>query len=231
MSRLPDDTFPLDNISAELNRVFARAWSSNERERVPRSVRPHHRWGQSKPTFAAERTSNQSGAASSEEVIDSEEEDNDGSGDTIDPGDMQEYVRDELEVLATCMVNSVNDASIPGVDASQLETARLKPAELLKLLPIVQAVHMIELEFEPNQDAGMRPVLSVQVDVSEVQFLRPSTRLVLAMNSVDDEERELAVSSARQLATHVASRAWDHSYPSDLYRKRHRARHQCGSRV
>ena len=52
---------PLDTISAELNRVFAfvhmsetvsstppippgRAWSSNERERVPRSVRPHHRW-------------------------------------------------------------------------------------------------------------------------------------------------------------------------------------------
>ena len=49
VSRLPDDTFPLDTISAELNRVFAsvhlsepvsstpaippgRAWSSNERE-------------------------------------------------------------------------------------------------------------------------------------------------------------------------------------------------------
>ena len=55
VSRLPDDTFPLDTISAELNRVFAsvhmsepvsstpaippgRAWSSNERERAPRTV-------------------------------------------------------------------------------------------------------------------------------------------------------------------------------------------------
>ena len=60
VSWLPDDTFPLDTISAELNRVFAsvhmsepvsatpaippgRAWTSNERERVPRRVRPHHR--------------------------------------------------------------------------------------------------------------------------------------------------------------------------------------------
>ena len=40
-----------------------------------------------------------------EEVVDTEDEDNDGS-DTIDPGGFQEYVRDELEVLAaTCMDN------------------------------------------------------------------------------------------------------------------------------
>ena len=43
-------------------------------------------------------------------------------------------------------------------------------------------VDMIELEdevreFERNQDTGMRQVLSVQVDVSEVRSLRPSTRL------------------------------------------------------
>ena len=55
MSRLPDDTFPLNTISNELNHVFAsvhmsepvssapaipsgRAWSSNERERAPRPV-------------------------------------------------------------------------------------------------------------------------------------------------------------------------------------------------
>ena len=52
---------------------------------------------------------------------------------------------------------------------------------------------MIELEvqeFEPSQDAGMRQVLSVQVDVSDVRFLRPSTRLVLAMNSMDVGRRE-----------------------------------------
>ena len=124
VSQLPDDIFPMDKISAELNRVFptahmnepesstpaippGRAWSSNARERVPRSVRPHHRWGQSRSTVAAERTRDQSGAASSaqwdtfEEVKDTEEEDNDGSGDTIDLRDLQENVRDELEVLAT----------------------------------------------------------------------------------------------------------------------------------
>ena len=60
VSRLPDDTFPLDAISVELNRVFAsvhmsehvsstpaippgRSWSSNERENVSRNPRPHHR--------------------------------------------------------------------------------------------------------------------------------------------------------------------------------------------
>ena len=73
-----------------------------------------------------------------EEVVDTEDEDNDGS-DTIDPGDLQEYVRDELEVLATCMDNGENDAPIPGVDNSQLETACLKLAELPEALAIVQA--------------------------------------------------------------------------------------------
>ena len=130
VSRLPDDTFPLDAISVELNRVFAsvhmsehvssipaippgRAWSSNELKRVPRNPRPHHRWGQSRPTFAAERT-----------VVDTEDEDNDGSN-TIDPGDLQEYVRDELEMLATCMDSGENDAPRCGqftVGNSMLET-------------------------------------------------------------------------------------------------------------
>ena len=80
VSRLPDDTFPQDTISVELNRVFAsvhmsepvsstpaippgRAWNTNERERVPRPVRPHHRWGQSRPTFAAETTQNHSASS------------------------------------------------------------------------------------------------------------------------------------------------------------------------
>ena len=160
VSWLPDDTFPLDTISAELHRVFAsvhmservsstpippgRAWSSNERERVPRSARPHHRWGQSRPTFLTGRTQNQSGASSFshwdtvEEVTHTQEEDNHGS-DTIDPGDLQEYVRDELEILATCMDNGLDDAAIPGVDNPQLETACLKLAELPEALAIVQA--------------------------------------------------------------------------------------------
>ena len=80
-----------------------RAWSSNGRERVPRPVRPHHRWRKSRPTFTAERTQNHSASSAQwdafEEVVDTAEEDNDGS-DTIDPGDLQEY---ELEVLAACM--------------------------------------------------------------------------------------------------------------------------------
>ena len=136
VSRLPDDTFPLDAISVEINRVLAsvhmsehvsstpailpgHAWSSNERERVSRNPRPHHRWGQSRPTFAAERTQNHSASSAQwdtfEEVADTEDEDNEGS-DTIDLGDLQEYVRDELEVLATCMDSGENDAPISGVD-------------------------------------------------------------------------------------------------------------------
>ena len=56
-------------------------------------------------------------------------------------------------------------------------------------------INVIELkgevqEFEPKQDAGTRQILSVQVDVSEVRFLRPSTRLVLAVNSMDVGRRE-----------------------------------------
>ena len=69
-------------------------------------------------------------------------------------------------------------------------------------------VNVIELEdevheFEPNQEAGTRQILSVQVDVSDVRLLRPSTRLVLAMDSMDIEveEREPAVSSTLQPAT------------------------------
>ena len=148
VSRLPDDTFPLGAISVELNRVFAsvhmsklvsstpaippgRAWSSNERERVPRNARPHHRWGQSNLLRPHSGTL-------FEEVVDTEDEDNDGS-DAINPGDLQEYVRYELEVLATCMDNGENDAPIPGVDNSHLETACLKLAELPEALAIVQA--------------------------------------------------------------------------------------------
>ena len=72
VSRLPDDTFPQDAIFVELNRVFASvhmsehvsstpaippgcAWSSDERERVPRNPRPHHRWGVSRPTHLRQR--------------------------------------------------------------------------------------------------------------------------------------------------------------------------------
>ena len=233
-----------------------------------------------------ERTQNQSASSAQwdtfEEVVDTEDEDNDGS-DTIDPGDHKEYVRDELEVLATCMDNGENDAPIPGVDNSQLETACLKLPEAVAIVqaarrgasdsnrhsraspggkgkfrqfgrqrvpnsardqrqsddrpaqvvgrtqrprpqpqqlrgtdlqaklykrkarsvchacgqagywagdPQCRLVNVIALEdevqeFEPNQDAGTRQILLVQVDVSDVRLLRPSTRLVFAVNSMD----------------------------------------------
>ena len=77
---------------------------------------------------------------------------------------------------------------------------------------------MIELEdevheFEPNQDAGTRQVLSVQVDVSDVRFLRPSTRLVLAVNSMDVGRREGARGVIDTAARYtIAGRAWDRAY-------------------
>ena len=71
VSRLPDDTFPLDAISLELNRVFASVHMSEHVSSAPaippgrasRNPRPHHRWGQSRLTFAAERTQNQSASS------------------------------------------------------------------------------------------------------------------------------------------------------------------------
>ena len=77
---------------------------------------------------------------------------------------------------------------------------------------------MIELEdevqeFERNQDAGTRQILSVQVDVSVVRLLRPSTRLVLAMNSMDVGRREGARGVIDTAARYtVAGRAWDRAY-------------------
>ena len=77
---------------------------------------------------------------------------------------------------------------------------------------------MIELEdevqeFEPNQDAGTRQILSVQVDVSHVRVLRRSTRLVLAMNSTDVGRREGARGVIDIAARNtVAGRAWDRAY-------------------
>ena len=68
-------------------------------------------------------------------------------------------------------------------------------------------------EFEPNQDARMRQVLSVQDDVSEVRSLRPSTRLVLSMNSTDVGRREGARGVTDTAARYtVAGRAWDRAY-------------------
>ena len=82
----------------------------------------------------------------------------------------------------------------------------------------MRPVNMIELEdgvqeFERNQDAGMRQVLSVQDDVSLCVFLRPFTRLVLAVNSMDVGRRERARGVIDTAARYtVAGRAWDRAY-------------------
>ena len=210
------------------------------------------------------------------------------------------------EVLATCMDNDENDAPIPGVDNSQLETACLELA-LLEALAIVQAarrgtfsckgkarqsfgrqrvpnsardqrqnddrpaqvvgrtqrprpqpqqrrgthlqakldkrkarsvchacgqtghwardpqcpsrpVNVIELEdevqeFEPNQDAGTRQILSVQVDVSDVRLLRPSTRLVHCHEFHGCWSKRGARGVIDTAARYrVAGRAWNRAY-------------------
>ena len=69
-----------------------------------------------------------------------------------------------------------------------------------------------------RQDIGQETlnaqvVLSVQVDVSDVRFLRPSTRLVLAVNSMDVGRREGARGVIDSAAPYtVAGRAWDRAY-------------------
>ena len=68
-------------------------------------------------------------------------------------------------------------------------------------------------EFQPNRDAGTRQILSVQVDVSDVRLLRTSTRLVLAMSSMDGGRREGARGVIDTAARYtVAGRAWDRAY-------------------
>ena len=57
-----------------------------------------------------------------------------------------------------------------------------------------------------KRSKGTRQILSVQVDVSDVRLLRPSTRLVLAMNSMDVGRRE----GARGVID--TGRAWDRAY-------------------
>ena len=117
-----------------------RAWSSDERERVPRSVRPHHCWGQW-DTF--------------EEVFDLEQEDKDGSGDTIDPGDLQEYVRDELEVLATCMDNR------PPAWTMARTMPRFQVSELPGGLAIVQAAPRLKQTFPRRAKLDKRQDVNV----------------------------------------------------------------------
>ena len=164
VSQLPDDSFPLDAISVELNRVFASVHMSEHvsstpaipqplrfllvvpgaqtSENVSHEIRvliiagdspdPHLRQREHKINLPCPHSGTLLRRLSTLRT------DNDGS-DTIDLGDLQEYVRDELEVLATCMDNGESDAPIPGVDNPEMETACLKLAELPEALAIVQA--------------------------------------------------------------------------------------------
>ena len=85
-----------------------------------------------------------------------EEEDNDGSGNTIDPGDLQEHVRDELEVLATCTDKGENDATIPGVDALSAGNGMSKTCgNCLKPLPSFQAAR--RRASDPNRHSRVSP--------------------------------------------------------------------------
>ena len=176
-----------------------RAWSSN-----------HHRWRQSRPTFTAERTQNQSASSAHwdtfEKVVDTEDEDND---DTIDLGDLQEYARDELEVLATCMDNGENDAPIPSVDNSHLETACLKLAELPKPLPSFEQpggepqtktdVLVLLLAARANLDTQLDdyvcPTVRVISDRTMTDQLRSSEELNDLGHSVNNEEARICKQS------------------------------------
>ena len=71
-------------------------------------------------------------------------------------------------------------------------------------------------EFELNQDAGVRQVLSVQVDVSEVRSLRSSTGLVLAMNSMDVGRREGARGVIDGSPLHSSPQSLGSCIPLDL---------------
>ena len=141
-SRLPDDTFPLETISSELNRVFVSV-SEEPKE-------PGHSLHNAEARICKQTWTNERHAA-----------------------------------LVMCVV---------------------RPDNVIELKDEVQ-------EFKPNQDAGTRQVLSVQVDVSDVRLLRPNMRLVLAVNSMDVGRREGA-RGVIDTAAHctVAGRAWDRAH-------------------
>ena len=98
-------------------------------------------------------------------------------------------------------------------------------------------VDMIELEdevqeFETYQDAGMRQVLSVQVDVSDVRFFDPPHVLVLAMEFHGCWTKEGSPRCHRHYSPpHSSRQSLGPCIPSDLYPKRQWARHQRGARV
>ena len=80
-----------------------------------------------------------------------------------------------------------------------------KPSRLVNVIEFEDEVQ----EFEPNQDAETRQILSVQVDVSDVRLLRTSTHLVFAMISMDVGRREGARGVIDAAARYpVAGRAW-----------------------
>ena len=77
-----------------------------------------------------------------------------------------------------------------------------------------------------------RDSMSVQVEVSDVRFLRPSTRLVLALNSMDLGRREGARGVIGTAARYtIAGRAWDRAYRQICAEMGCWTPHQCDARV
>ena len=71
-----------------------------------------------------------------------------------------------------------------------------------------------------SSNRGTRQILSVQVDVSDVRFLRPSTRLVLVVNFMDVGRREGArgVSDTAARYTVAAGHLINVTPESEVYR-------------
>ena len=155
VSKLPDDSYPLDRIQEELNRVYAtihiserassapaiapgRSWTSTDRGG---SRPPAHAWrpqGRFRSTNVAARHYEEPDDYESIDDDDEEDDQEDDGDDDVDAGDLQSYVRSELEILATAVEG---DLALPeGIDEAALESACLKLAELPEALAIVQSV-------------------------------------------------------------------------------------------
>ena len=115
-------------FSAELESVFASVHMSGACVLDP-AIPPGRAWSSNDPHLRQKETQiillRPAQRDTFEEVADTEGEDAGGS-DTTDPGDLQEYERDELEVLATCTDKAKMMLRFQVWTSPQLETACLK---------------------------------------------------------------------------------------------------------
>ena len=130
-------------------RAPGRSWTSGESHQRNRdSSHPRQHFGNARQANVAEKQQHQqmhqppSTAAEDDEYDESAQDEKQDAGDDagdddIDPSDIQHYIRNELEVLAS----GIEDDNLPpGVDSQQLEAACLKLAQLPEALAIVRAV-------------------------------------------------------------------------------------------